>query len=206
MKFKGRFSQSILLVTLVSCGSKEVAPVQPASNSEAIGRLQSKNVLPGNQERFLQQSGQTTDPVILAHDTPSLNQEARGPYSFLGAAKEFSSICGLVMPDWVLPIEGEYNVGKISGEFVSQARLEFKIDPLRRDELIGMITEGTAIRRIGIPRLIFGSQQIENQAPARFTSYAVIVNSKRSDKITIGLFSDGTVKLSNKRGPEGWDQ
>ena len=110
------------------------------------------------------------------------------------------------MPDWVQPIEGEYNVGKISGEFVSQARLEFQIDPLRRDELNNLITEGTANRRIGLPGLVFGSQQIENTAPAKFTAYSVIVNSKRSDKITIGLFADGTVKLVNKRGPEGWDQ
>ena len=90
MKFNGRFSQSILLVTLVSCESKEVAPVPPASNSEAIGRigrLQSKSVLPGNQERFLQQSGQTADPVILAHDTPSLDQEARGTVFFFGCSK-----------------------------------------------------------------------------------------------------------------------
>lgn len=135
-----------------------------------------------------------------------MTSEACGPYSYQGAANEFKAICGFEIPNWVEPVDGHYYITKHGKQFVSQARLEYKIDPSRRDELAGLMIEGSATLRPGLPAITFGTQPIEGKPDAKTSGYSLKQPDGRADEFSMVLFADGRVALSNTRGPEGWDR
>ena len=195
---------------IFSCGREEKAagPLsQPGTLPGSLEDSFSKDVLLGNRERFQSQIGDEIDPRKLAHDTPSMEKEARGPYSYQGAAREFKDICGIAMPDWVQPIEGEYSVGKISGKFVSQAHLLFKIDPMKIPELQHSILQAYPRRwPKALPLVPIQVPSDSNGISYWGIQYQIIENGQYLYNVSVALDSNGGIRISNTRGSTDWDQ
>jgi hypothetical protein len=176
----------------------------PTTNTPSLPS-HSKEVLPGSQARFATPAGEGEIPNTLIHDTPPMDKKAHGQYSYLGAANEFTSICGFEMPEWVQATEGEYYITKHGKNFISQAQIQYVIDPARLDELAGLIVENVAKQRPNLYAITFSMQPIPGKPDAKSAGYEIKTESGRVDAYSMVLFADGNITLSNTRGPKGWD-
>jgi hypothetical protein len=136
-----------------------------------------------------------------------MDKEASGPYSYQGAANEFKAICGFMLPDWIEPMEGHYYITKHGKNFVSQARLQFKTDPSRIAELRAMVLRAYQERWPANAPMVPELSQPDPAGPEYWgTYYRIIENGFYRYKVSIGVNSDGSISLSNTRGPEDWDR
>jgi hypothetical protein len=176
--------------TLVPKG-KAIKPVSPDSLTQRF----STDVLPSGKE-FLARPVRPGDaPIVLAHDTPLMDQVARGPFSFIGAAREFNAISGVPIPDWVSPESGHYRVGHRSDGFVCQSSLSYRIDPSRRDELIQLVKD--AFRKHRSKELV-----LFREGDTRVMGAKQVDGGIRLYDMTIVIGDDGIIRLFNTRGPE----
>jgi hypothetical protein len=179
----------------------------PATTEEDSPRSLSKEVLPGSKARFANPVGEGQMPRTLAHDTPSMKEEARGQYSYLGAANKFKRICGFKMPEWVEPTEGEYYITKHGERFVSQASLKYKTDPVHIDALKAMVSKAYSKRWPEKVPLAINLSQPDPTGPAYWqTSYHILGKNYDSSSVTIGGDSEGSISVFNTIGPEDWDR
>jgi hypothetical protein len=173
--------------------------IQPVSRS--------KEILPDSRAKFDYTPRPGSASLETAHGVPPMDRLLRGPYSYEGAAAEFKDICGLIMPDWVEPSQGDYSVHRTTGAFVCQARLRYKIDPARKNELQEAILNALAIRWPGGPAPFTETVQ---PGPNGTSYWSAHYNVKQDKTIlynaSIGIDTTGQVTISNSRGPEGWDR
>lgn len=204
----------LLVATVTSCDRDHFAPPAkpPAVGSaERVGRdlgaQFSEEVLPESAKQYQHTPRSGDTPILIAHDSPPMDKEAIGPFSYLGAAREFQSICGFSPPKWVESVKGSYDVSLHSGEFVSQTHLECKIDSGRIDELTTLIAQAYLERWPDRPPLKWVFRQPDPSGLKYWTAYIWVKEGRmRLYDVTIGLDSSGKMRVFNTRGPDGWDR
>jgi hypothetical protein len=212
MHTKYIISLVLLLCCVDSCDKRSVSNSGPTTNPvEVIAdagepiplKYGSMEVLPGDKALFNRPvaPGQTARRLI--HDTPSIDTQSSGNYSYLGAAKAFKAICGFNPPDWLEPINGRFSVSIRKDGPVVQSVFEFKINPEMRLELEQLIIEANARqfpqRR---PITFFPS----STSPGRRVGYIdFFPNAELKEAMAVTLEENGTVTLRASRGPLGWD-
>ena len=200
-----------LSLGLLSCDKMEAPPFSAAPESgereESIPVIfQSKDILPGSKEAYFSSTWKNDIPRSIAHDIPSMDKEARGAYSYLGAARVFKSICRFDLPEWVEPIKGVFSVSMRRSGPVRHSTAEYTIDPARRAELEKLIVEATEAETAHRHKLVFVTQPIYGeQSSARFASFEHNPAEKVKERTYILLKDDGTITLRVSRGPVGWD-
>jgi hypothetical protein len=197
-------------VSLSSCNkesSSSATEQEPSVTSSMKSVNRSKEILPGSRGKFDYTPRPGSAAIETAHDVPPMDRLLRGPYSYEGAAAEFKDICGLKMPEWVEPIQGDYSVHRTSGAFVSQARLGYKIDPARKNELQQAILNAIATRWPSYPTPFTETVQPEPNGTSYWSAvYSVKISETILYNASIGIDTTGQITISNSRGPEGWDR
>jgi hypothetical protein len=201
----------ILGISIISssCGRNgptvSVKP-EPASASAVNILSESKEVLQGSRGKFDYTPSPGSAAIETAHGVPPMDRLLRGPYSYQGAFAEFKAMCGIELPEWVSPVEGEYVVHKTSGSFVCQASLHFRTDASRIKELGELILNANKLRwpDRGFMSMTF-NQPDQSRRKFLHGSYLVEMGQVQH-KVRITLFEDGETVISNSRGLAGWDQ
>ncbi len=156
------------------------------------------DVLPANAEMLKRPITPNNPARILAQDTPTLDREASGPYSYLGAAREFKYCTGADMPDWVKPVEGRYTVSKRAPGFLCNTKLVYEVDSARYSELQRLITEGIARRW---PEMEGTLGWYPNSSKTGYRAGFAIPASYDTWKIDLSLgLRDGKLHISSHRG------
>jgi hypothetical protein len=164
----------------------------------------STEVLPESQS-LLERKVRTGDtPITIAHATPPLENDAQGPYSYLGAAREFETICGIAMPGWVEPVAGDYSVSRQGKHFLAWSRLTYRIDPSRCNELIQSINDGYKRIRGSAPHWFRVGDPTTGPSGVQMGE-KLLDGIIRVYDIKIQIVDDGTIKLFNIRGPDDSD-
>jgi hypothetical protein len=199
---------------LVSCDkTKDPFPSKENSSGAKAGqgivpqssRHQSKEVLPKSREVFERNVRPGQMRRTLVHDTPSMDKDSLGNYSYLGAAREFKAICGFDLPDWVEPREGNFTVSVKRSGPVRHSWLEYQIDPARRAELEKLITEANAREFLQRHPVKFYSGSDPAVSSGAYIDFKPDGKVKESMAMAVSIDDKGTVTLRASRGPVGWD-
>lgn len=198
----------LLSWSLLSCDNKEISPSvsvpEAGEKTEPIPeRFRSMDVLPGSKEDMARYVKPGETPRLLAHDVAPLDKEARGAYSYLGAARVFKSICGFDLPEWVEPLKGSYSVDIRRRGPVRHSNVEYKIDPARRSELERLIVEASKSAFPQRHQITFVPSS--SLVGARVGPVAFESDGKVKESMAVRLEADGKVVLRASRGPVGWD-
>lgn len=167
-------------------------------------KYESMEVLPGDKEIFSRPVEPGQMPRTLIHDSPLMNRQSWGNYSYNGAAKAFRTICGFNPPDWVEPLKGTFSVSIRRSGSVVQSLLEFKIDPARRSELEKLIVESNAREFPQRWPVIFYSDSSIPDSSGAYIDFKA--DGKEKESMAVRIDEKGVVTLRASRGPVGWDE
>lgn len=201
----------VSLAGLSSCGKERTADVPGqtptpgnASANPGVGSTYTKEVLPGSTHWLNREITHTDAPIVVAHDVPRMDREAAGPYSYLGAEREFETICGFPLPSWIEPVSGEYSVSLRSqtrNAWVSHALIHYQTDPARREELANLISGAYSRRWPERAPLQWFLEKPPSVAPEHMAmGFRILDGSNRLFDVRIIMHADGRVSISNARG------
>lgn len=202
----------LLSCFFVSCGKRRSTVTPPSSSSAEVtsslgaeipSQYESLEVLPGDKAVFDRPVDPGQMPRTLVHDTPSMDKQSWGNYSYLGAAKAFKAICGFTPPEWVKPLTGTFYVSLRKSGTVVQSVLEFQIDPEKRTDLEKLIVEANAREFPQRLPVIFYSGSNPPVSSGAYIDFKA--DGKVKESMAVAIDEKGTVTLRASRGPVGWD-